>query len=275
MNLSLSSTVTLNNGVTMPRLGLGVYQIPPGEKTRWAVSAALRAGYRHIDTAAVYGNETDVGAALRESGIPRNEIFVTTKLGTRDMGFESALRACDRSLKQLGLEQINLYLIHWPGSPLRGESWLALEKLYAEKKCRAIGVSNYLQSHLEEMARSFEQVPAVNQVEFSPFLYQQELMSFCREKKIQLEAYAPLTQGRRLNHSVVKRIAEQHAKTPAQILLRWALQQGLVVIPKSSHSDRIVENARLFDFQLRPEDMKSLGDLNENLRTCWDPTALP
>ena len=274
MKLSLESTVTLNNGVAMPRLGLGVYQTPPGEATRRTVLAALRAGYRHIDTAAAYRNERDVGAAIRESGIPRDEIFVTTKLWTQDMGLDSALRACDRSLKELGLDRLDLYLIHWPGSPVRWESWEALEKLYRAGKCRAIGVSNYLEKHLQEIFKRFELVPAVNQVEFSPFLHQRKLLAFCREHHIQLEAYAPLTQGAKLAHPVVKRVAEGVGRTPAQVLIRWALQHDLVVIPKSVRPERIVENASVYDFELGPEDMKKLDALNENFRTAWDPTTV-
>lgn len=257
----------------MPRLGLGVYQTPPGKTTRNAVLAALAAGYRHIDTAAAYRNERDVGQAIRESGIPRGEIFVTTKLWTRDMGYESGLAAFDRSLGELKMDYVDLYLIHWPGSPVRWEAWQALEAIYERKLTRAIGVSNYLERHLLEIEKRFEIVPAVNQIELSPFLSQKPLVAFCRKRRIQVEAYAPLTQGRKLSHPTVVGIARKHGRSAAQVLLRWGVEKELVVIPKSVTPERIVENAAIFDFALDAEDRTALDSLDEGFRTCWDPTS--
>lgn len=271
---ALNVSVTLNNGKSMPLLGLGVYQTPPGAVTRSAVEWALAEGYRHIDTAAAYRNEQDVGAALRGSGIPREEIFVTTKLWNQDQGYDSARRACERSLKNLGLDYVDLYLIHWPLQDKRLESWKALLALREQGLCRAIGVSNYLERHLSELLDHSPVVPAVNQVEFSPFLYQKELSEFCRGKGIQLEAYSPLSQGERLEHPALVRLAGKYQRTPAQLLIRWAIEHSVVVIPKSVHRDRIRENARVFDFSLSPEDRQQMDSWNEGLRVCWDPSSV-
>lgn len=259
----------------MPMLGLGVYQSPPGATTRQAVLAAIEAGYRHIDTAALYGNEADVGAAVKACGLPREQLFVTTKLWNSDHGHKQALQACELSLRTLGLEQIDLYLIHWPVSGLRGASWQALEQLYAEGKVRAIGVSNYTVKHLKELLKSCQVKPMVNQVEFHPFLYQRELLAFCREQGIQLQAYSPLTRGERLGDPRVTALAARYGKTPAQILIKWCLQHGVVCLPKSIHTDRIRQNAEVFDFELGAADMALLDSCNEFLHTCWDPTNAP
>ncbi|QRN95022.1 aldo/keto reductase [Archangium violaceum] len=275
MELDLQSTVKLNNGVRMPRLGLGVFRAPRGEVTRAAVSAALAAGYRHIDTARIYGNERDVGLAVRESGLPREEIFVTTKLWNEDQGHDSTLRACERSLKDLGLEYVDLYLVHWPVPGRRLESWRALEQLLSDGKCRAIGVSNFLEHHLDELLGRAKVVPAVNQVEQHPFLYQPSLLRYCADKGIAVEAYSPLTKGLRLGDPRVVELARKHGKSPAQVLIRWCLQHDMVVIPKSVHEARIRENASVFDFTLSPEEMRRLDGLNENLYTGWDPTDVP
>jgi diketogulonate reductase-like aldo/keto reductase len=272
--LRLSSSVTLNNGVAMPRLGLGVWKCS-GKEAAQAVSWALEAGYRHIDTARVYGNEAEVGRAVRESGIPRAEIFVTTKLWTDDHGYDSALKAFDQSLARLGLDYVDLYLSHFPVTGRRLDAWRALEKIASQGKCRAVGVSNYTVDHLKELLGSSSLVPAANQVEFHPFLYQKELLGFCRERRIQLEAYSPLTHGKRLGHPGVVSVAKRLERTPAQVLIRWALQHDLVVIPKSSRRERIVENGSVFDFELSAADMAELDGLDENLRTCWDPTGTP
>jgi methylglyoxal/glyoxal reductase len=275
MQLTIDSTVKLNNGVEIPRFGLGVYQAAAGSETRTAVEQALSMGYRHIDTAKIYGNERDVGEGIRRSGVPRGEIFVTTKLWNGDHGYDAALRACDASLKALGLDHVDLYLIHWPVQGLRGESWRALVKLLGDGKCRSIGVSNYTVRHLRELLDSSPVAPAVNQVELSPFLYQKDLIRFCHEKGIQVEAYSPLTKGERLKHKPLVRIASRYAKTPAQILIRWCLQRDLIVIPKSSRRERIQENAQVFDFEISAEDMGALDALDEGLRTSWDPTSAP
>jgi len=273
--LTIMSTRKLNSGTEIPVLGLGVFQTPPGRVTQEAVKFALKVGYRHIDTARIYGNEEDVGRAVRESGVPREKVFVTTKLWNSDHGYDSALSACDASLRRLGLGYIDLYLIHWPVPELRSETWKALVELQRRGSCRAIGVSNYTVRHLQELLGSSDVAPAVDQVEFNPFLYQGELLRFCNGKEIQLEAYSPLTRGRKLNHPVVLDVAKKYSKSPAQVMIRWGLQHGLVVIPKSTRPERIKENSEVFDFEISPADMSRLDSLSENLHTVWDPTHEP
>lgn len=275
MALALNSTTKLNSGVEMPVLGLGVYQIPAGRATEEAVKFALKIGYRHVDTAKLYGNEESVGKAIRESGLPRDQVFVTTKLWNSDHGYEAAIRAGEASLKRLGLGHIDLYLIHWPVQGLRDDSWRALVELKRRGVCRSIGVSNYTVKHLQELLADSDHIPDVNQVEFNPFLYQEELLSFCNENKIQLEAYSPLTRGYKLRHPVVVEVARRYSKSPAQVMIRWGLQHGLVVIPKSSRPERIRENSEVFDFEITAADMRKLDALGEDLRTDWDPTDAP
>jgi methylglyoxal/glyoxal reductase len=270
--MNMNSSLRMNNDVEIPRLGLGMYRSPKGRTSFSTVLYALQSGYRHIDTAALYHNEKEVGEAVKESGIPRKEIFVTTKLWNDDHGYDKALRAFDKSLKELALDYIDLYLIHWPVPGKRKESWKALQKLYQEGRCRAIGVSNYLSRHLEELLSDSDVVPAVNQVEFSPFLYQKELLDDCRSKNIVLEAYSPLTKGKRLDDVNLLKIANKYGKTTAQILIRWGLQHDIVVLVKSNKPERIEENGSVFDFEIGPEDMQFLDTLNENYRTSWDPT---
>jgi methylglyoxal/glyoxal reductase len=275
MPLTIQSSIRLNNGVEIPRLGLGVYQSPPGRITQRVVRHALKIGYRHIDTAYIYSNESDVGKAVRESGIQREEVFITTKLwNTRQVGYDSALQACEESLQRLGLTYVDLYLIHWPVQGIGNntiEVWKAMVHLLKEGKARAIGVSNFSIDDLKQILNDSDIVPAVNQVEFHPFLYQKDVLSFCGRNGIQLEAYSPLTRGKRLNHPTIVNIAKRYGnnKTPAQILIRWSLQHNLVVIPKSIHEERILENSQVFDFELRDEDMKHLDSLNENLQTVF------
>jgi diketogulonate reductase-like aldo/keto reductase len=275
MQTTVEPVARLNNGVMIPRLGLGVYQSPPGQVTQRAVEYALKIGYHHIDTARIYNNESDVGAALRKSGIKREDVFITTKLWNSDHGYESAIQACDASLKRLGLKYLDLYLIHWPVPEIRNESWQALTQLLKDGKTRAIGVSNYTIQHLTELLGDAEVTPMVNQVEFSPFLYQKQLLDYCEKNKIQLEAYSPLTQGTKLNHPQIQQIAKKHNKTPAQVLIRWSLQHNLVTIPKSVREERIKENGQVFDYHLTPEDMRVLDSLDENFRNSWDPTNMP
>jgi methylglyoxal/glyoxal reductase len=269
MLLTLKSSAKLNNGVEIPYLGLGVYQSPPGEITLRAVRYALKIGYRHIDTAELYGNEMDVGRALRESGIRRDDVFITTKVWNSHQGYDSTLQACEGSLGRLGLSFVDLYLIHWPVQGFGDETWRAMIKLLHQGKARAIGVSNYSIRDLNELLHKSDIVPAVNQVEFHPFLYQEELLGFCKNNKIQLEAYSPLTRGKRLNHPNILDLAKKYDKTPAQVLIRWSLQHDIIVIPKSIHEARIKENSQVFDFQLEPKDMKLLDSLNENLYTVF------
>jgi len=266
--------VRLSTGHWIPRIGLGVYQARPAD-TEVAVREALRIGYRHIDTARIYGNEADVGAAIRSSGVPRPEVFVTTKLWNDDQGFDQALRAFDASLARLGLDTIDLYLVHWPVPGKRLHSWRALERLFAEGRALAVGVSNYMTHHLEELFGHANVVPAVNQIEISPFLQQREVRALCAVHGIVVEAYSPLTRGARLHHPVVMAIARRLGRTPAQVMLRWAVQRDLVVLPKSIHPTRIAENALLFDFEIPDEAMVELDLLEEGLVTGWDPRSEP
>jgi diketogulonate reductase-like aldo/keto reductase len=275
MALTIRSTVKLNNGVEMPLFGLGVWQIPAGPATQRAVTTALQTGYRLIDTAKFYGNETDVGVAVRESGLPRDEVFVTTKLWNNDHGFDTALRAFEASRKRLGFPSVDLYLIHWPVPGARKETWRALERILKDGTARAIGVSNYTIPHLEELLASSGVVPAVNQVELSPFLAQKPLIEFCRKHGIAVEAYSPLTKGHRLGDKRLKAVAQRYGKSVPQILIRWGLQQGIIEIPKSAKPDHIKENAAVFDFEIRPEDMRALDSLSEDLHVAWDPTDEP
>ena len=275
MAVNLRSRIRLNDGNEMPVLGFGVWQAAPGKETRRAVGYALDVGYRLIDTAKLYGNERDVGAAVRESGIPREEIFVTTKLWNDDHGYEPALRAFERSRREVGLDYVDLYLIHWPVPRIRHESWKALLRLREEGLVRSIGVSNYTIRHLEELLPATPIPPAVNQVEFHPFLYQRELLDYCQGRGIEVEAYSPLARGRRMKDPVLVEVAGRYARTPAQIMIRWALQQGLVVIPKSVRPERIRENATVFDFELTPDDMKRLNSLDEGAHVAWNPDNLP
>jgi diketogulonate reductase-like aldo/keto reductase len=265
----------LNTGTSIPQVGLGVWQTPRGEVTRRAVSAAFQLGYRHVDTARIYGNEADVGAGLRSSGVPRAEVFVTTKLWNDDQGYDKALRAFDASLERLDLDYVDLYLLHWPVAGKRLDSWRALERLHSEKRARAIGVSNFLSHHLNELMAAATVMPAVDQIELSPFLQQRDTRAFCVRHGIVVEAYSPLTHGQRLGHPVVVATAARVERSPAQVLLRWAIQHGLVVLPKSTHEARIRENAALFDFTLDAEAMAALDACEEGLVTGWDPRQQP
>jgi diketogulonate reductase-like aldo/keto reductase len=278
MPLDLASTISLQNGAVpgaaMPRLGLGVWQSGAGSGTRDAVAAALQAGYRLVDTAAAYGNEREVGEAVRASGIPRSEIFVTTKLWNEDQGYATALDAFARSAEALDLGAVDLYLLHWPVPGKRLDSWRALERLLADGACRAIGVSNFAERHLRELFAASDTRPAVNQVELHPFVPQRALRRFCNEHGVVVEAYSPLARGRRLEDQGLRKVAERHGKSAAQVMIRWALQQDLVVIPKSSRRGRIVENADVFDFALDAGDLATLAALEDGFRTCWDPSAI-
>ncbi|MCK5548009.1 MAG: aldo/keto reductase [Thermoplasmata archaeon] len=274
-SIGIDTRVKLNNGVEMPLFGFGTFDIGKGLGAEEATLAALEAGYRLIDTARYYGNEKEIGSAVRKSGIRRDEIFVTTKLRNSDHGFDAAIAAFGGSLKRLGLSYIDLYLIHWPVEGLRNESWRALEAIMKDGKCRAIGVSNYMIWHLEDLLASSSTVPMVNQVEFNPYLFQKDLLEFCRSRDIQFESYCPLTQGAKLGDPRLKAIAKTYSKTTAQVLIRWALQRGVIVIPKSSRKERILENADVFDFEISPEDMRTLDSFNEDLHMSWDPSTAP
>jgi len=271
--MDINTKVELNNGIKIPQLGLGVYKSPPGKETEQAVLEALEAGYRHIDTAAYYRNEKDVGNAVKKSGVPREDIFITTKLRNEDHG--DVEKALETSLKNLGMDYVDLYLVHWPVEKLRGKTWKQMIKLYDAGKCKAIGVSNYTISHLRELISETNTLPAVNQVEFHPYLYQKELLDYCIEEDVQVEAYSPLTRGEKLADPKLVEIAKKYNKTPAQILIRWSLQHDLVVLPKSITKERIKQNSDVFNFSISSEDMEKLNNFNENLHTCWDPTSVP
>ncbi|MBS3771508.1 MAG: aldo/keto reductase [Bacteroidales bacterium] len=258
----VSGTTTLSNGVRMPYFGLGVYSMNNEEVTS-AVHRALETGYRLIDTASVYGNEEGVGKAVRESDLPREEVFVTSKVWNTDQGYERTLKAFDKSMNRLGLDYLDLYLIHWPVSDLYKDTWKALEKLYNEGRIRAIGVSNFLIHHLKDLMEDAEITPMVNQVEFHPHLVQQELHDFCQKNQIQSEAWAPLMRGKVNEIPLLKGLAEKYEKTPAQIVLRWDLQKGVATIPKSSNPERIRSNADIFDFELSEGDVKRIDDLEQ------------
>ncbi|MET8962839.1 aldo/keto reductase [Streptomyces sp. NPDC004074] len=265
-------TVTLNNGVQIPQLGFGVFQVPD-EETTAAVASALEAGYRSIDTAAIYGNESGVGKALSAAGIPREELFITTKLWNADQGYDATLKAFDASLAKLGLEYIDLYLIHWP-TPARDlyrDSWRAIEKLVADGRVRAPGVSNFQPAHLRRLVDGASLLPAVNQIELHPGLQQSELRALHTELGIATEAWSPLAQGDVLGDDAITTIAQRLDRSPAQVVLRWHLQLGNIVIPKSVTPARIRENLDVFDFTLSDDEMAAITTLDRDLRTGPDP----
>ncbi len=268
--------IILNNGVEMPQLGFGVWQVPDDEAER-AVATALEAGYRSVDTAAIYGNEEGTGRAIAASGVPREDIFVTTKLHNRDQGYDSTLRAFDVSLGKLGLEYVDLYLIHWP-TPARDkyvDTYKAFEKLHADGRIRAIGVSNFEPEHLRRLIEETSVVPAVDQIELHPHLQQHAAREFHAEQGIATEAWSPLGSGKGLLEvPAIVAIAQKHGRTPAQIVLRWHLQIGNIVIPKSVTPSRIRENIEVFDFSLDTEDLAAISALNEDRRLGPDPNAL-
>ena len=271
MSLTITSTVCLNNGVSIPLLGLGTLH-GHGTDLAEAMAVAFKLGYRHFDTAKAYRNEADVGAAIRASGVPREEVFVTTKLWNTDHGYEAALAAIEGSLRRLSLSYVDLYLVHWPVSGQRSETWRAMEEIYRAGKARAIGVSNYTERHLTELLATADIVPAVNQIEFTPFLYQRGLQRFCESRGIRIEAWSPLTRGLKLGDPCLGAIAARYRKTSAQVLLRWGLQRNVIEIPKALSPTHLAENAAIFDFSLSDADMVALDALDEGLRTGgWDP----
>ncbi|WP_443028948.1 aldo/keto reductase [Sporosarcina sp. G11-34] len=272
---NLQSTTTLQNGVEMPWLGLGVFKVEEGPELVNAVKTAITHGYRSVDTAAIYGNEVGVGQGIREAlkeiSITRKELFVTSKVWNSELGYESTIAAYEESLTKLGLDYLDLYLIHWPVTGKYKEAWRALETLYKEGRVKAIGVSNFQIHHLEDLMKDAEIKPMVNQVEYHPRLTQKELQAFCQQHDIQLEAWSPLMQGQLLDNTDLQEIADKYGKSVAQVILRWDLQNGVITIPKSTKEHRIAENASVFDFELMADDMKRIDSLNENHRVGPDP----
>ncbi|MEK4283446.1 MULTISPECIES: aldo/keto reductase [Ureibacillus] len=275
MITNLQDTTTLYNGVKMPWLGIGVFKVEEGPELVNAVKSAIKNGYRSIDTAAIYNNEEGVGQAIREGieelNIPREDLFITSKVWNSDLGYESTIAAYEKSLKKLGLEYLDLYLIHWPVKGKYKEAWKALETLYKEGRVRAIGVSNFQIHHLEDLMKDAEIKPMVNQVEYHPRLTQIDLKAFCHQNGIQLEAWSPLMQGQLLDNPILQEIANKHNKSIAQVIIRWDLQNGVVTIPKSIREHRIIENSNVFDFELTREEMERINELNQNLRVGPDP----
>lgn len=267
----LQGTFELHNGVQMPYFGLGVYLSKDGSEVSNAVKVALEHGYRHVDTASIYNNEKGVGQGIRESQVPREAVFVVSKVWNSDQGYDSTLKAFDASLERLEMDYLDLYLIHWPKGDVSKDTWKALERLYKEKRVRAIGVSNFLKHQLEDLLPTVEIVPMVNQMEFHPYLVQQDLVDYCQQHKIQYEAWSPMMQGNIFDLDILKELASKYQKTVAQIVLRWDLQKGVVTIPKSSKKERIIANANLFDFELNHKDMARLDALDRGQRFGPDP----
>lgn len=268
--MDINSFTVLNNGIKMPWVGFGTFKIKDKNTAISSVKEALRLGYRHIDTAAIYGNEEAVGEAIKESKVKREDIFLTSKLWNSEHDYDRALKAFDESLKKLGTDYLDLYLIHWPGKSNK-DTWKALEKLYKDGRIKAIGVSNFKVHHLEELINECDIVPTVNQVEYHPEYPQTELHEFCKKHKIQLEAWGPLMQGKIFDISLMKELSDKYGKTISQIALKWDLQMGVVTIPKSSTKARIKENMDLYDFEISKEDMKKIAELNIGKRIGPDP----
>ncbi len=258
----ISGTWTLNNDVKMPYLGLGVYDCNDGKEVINAIHWALDAGYRHIDTAALYGNEIGVGKAVREYDIAREEVFVVSKVWNSDQGYEETLKAFETSMNKLQLGYLDLYLIHWPVKDKFPDTWKAMEELYKAGRIKAIGISNFLERHIEELLKTAEIIPMVNQVEFHPYLVQQNLIDYCKDKGIQYEGWSPFMRGKIFEIDLFRKLSEKYKKSIAQLVLRWNLQKGVIVIPKSAQKNRIILNADIFDFELSIDDMKLIDDLD-------------
>ncbi|WP_299189658.1 aldo/keto reductase [uncultured Aquimarina sp.] len=267
----IKGTFRLHNGIEMPYFGLGVYLSDNDKEVIDAVQWALEDGYRHIDTASIYKNEEGVGTAILNSSVPRDEIFVVSKVWNADQGYESTLKAFEKSLQRLQLNYLDLYLIHWPVEGKYIETWKALEKLYKDGVIKAIGVSNFLEHHLENLMQTSEIKPMVNQMEFHPHLVQQDLIDFCNKHHIQYEAWSPMMQGKIFELSILDNLSKKYNKTAAQIVLRWNLQKGVITIPKSSKKHRIIDNANLFDFELSKEDINYIDSLDKHQRLGPDP----
>lgn len=268
-------TIKLNGSYSIPQVGLGLWQNTDPEQFRSSFDAALAAGYRHFDSAQIYHNEHLLGAAWRASGLPREELFLTTKIHIAQFGAHKTPKSFEKSLESLQTDYVDLLLLHFPVTIARKKAWQALERIKASGKARNIGVSNYTIRHLEEMKSYASEMPAVNQVELHVFLQQPELADYCKTHNILIEAYSPLAHGKNMNDPILVRIADKHGKTPAQIMLRWCVQNSFVVLPKSVTAKRIASNADIFNFSLDTDDLTHIQTLDRNLRTCWDPTYIP
>ena len=274
MITNIGEMITLHNGVQMPQLGFGVFKVKNGNETVESVKKAIEVGYCAIDTAAIYGNEEGVGQAIRECGVPREKLFITSKVWNTEQGYETTLKAFDDSLNRLGLEYLDLYLIHWPGKDKYLETWKALEKLYKDGKVKSIGVSNFHVHHLENLLANSEVKPVVNQIELHPLLTQVEIREYCAKHEIKVESWSPLGRGNLLEEPTINHLAKKHGKSSAQVLIRWHLQNDLVVIPKSITPSRIEENAQVFDFSLSLNEMNQIDALNKNERFGSNPDEL-
>jgi diketogulonate reductase-like aldo/keto reductase len=266
--------ITLNNDTKIPQIGLGLWKVQDEKQLEKAVLEALSVGYKHFDSAQIYGNEEMLGRVLKTSGVKREELFITTKLWNDNQWSEDVLPSFEESLKNLQTDYVDLFLVHFPVSETRKMAWMQMEKIYKSGKAKAIGVSNYTVKHLEELLQWAEVKPAVNQVELHVFLQQPALLEFCDRHGIVVEAYSPLAHGQALDNEVLAEIAEKHSKSPAQIMIRWCLEKGLVVLPKSITPERIRQNIDVSDFELDAEDMNKIEGLESDLRTCWDPTNI-
>ncbi|HPE77337.1 MAG TPA: aldo/keto reductase [Draconibacterium sp.] len=273
--MNLTSKVKLNNGVEMPWFGLGVFMSKEGEEVENAVKVALQNGYRHIDTAAIYKNEKGVGNAIKTSGVPREEIFITSKVWNTDQGYKTTLAAFEESLEKLQTGYLDLYLVHWPKGKRSVETWKALEELYKKGSVKAIGVSNFLVHHLEAFLPECKIIPAVNQYEFHPELLQPDLLEYCRKNGIQPEAWSPIMKGRVNEVPLMQELAAKYGKTPVQIVLRWDIQKGVVTIPKSVTPERIISNSMIFDFELSEADIAKIDKLDKNKRIGFHPDEIP
>ncbi|GFZ33089.1 glyoxal reductase [Clostridium zeae] len=272
---NLKNTVTLNNSVKMPWLGLGVFRVEDSQELVDAVKSAIKNGYRSIDGAAIYDNEVSMGKGIAEgikiTGISRKDLFITSKVWNADLGYEATIKAYETSLKKLGLDYLDLYLIHWPVEGKYKDAWRALEYLYKQGRVKAIGLSNFQVHHLEDLMKDAEIKPMINQIEFHPRLTQEKVREFCKQNDIQVEAWSPLMVGKLFDNEILKEIANKHNKSIAQIILRWDIQNGVITIPKSTNEGRIIENSQIFDFELTNEEVEKINSLNQNFRVGPDP----
>jgi diketogulonate reductase-like aldo/keto reductase len=267
-------TVKLHNGTEIPQVGLGLWRVKDKQQCMDAVQFALDAGYRHFDTAQIYGNEAFLGEALQKSGVDRKEVFITTKIWNENQWWDNFMPSFEESLKNLQTDYVDLLLLHFPVTETRGAAWRKMEDAHKSGRAKAVGVSNYTIRHLEELMQQSKLKPVVNQVELHVYLQQPELVEFCKQHGIVVEAYSPLAHGVSLDNETLEELAKKYHKSTAQIMLRWCVEQGLVPLPKSTHQERIASNIDVFDFSLTPEDMQQLEGLEAGLRTCWDPTNI-